>query len=256
MLAQPACLRPSPAELELALFEELDYQPTPLGPLILRRRWIARAGAHALEIKLGDAFLMSSLFTASEVALAEEGVAAVGRSGLSVVVGGLGLGCTARAALDSGAVDAMIVVEFLPGVIGWHRDGLLPLGPGLFGDPRCRIVEDDFFARALSQDGFDPDRPGRRFDAILLDIDHTPDRRLGAQSDTFYTTDGLARVAQHLAPGGAFGVWSDAGTDPAFVRVLEAGIGPAQARPVTFHNPLRRCRETQTVYLARAEGGA
>ncbi len=235
----------------MRLYEELDYQPTPLGPLVLRRRWVSGMGAHALEIKLGDAFLMSSLFTASEIALAEAGLAAVERQGLSVVVGGLGLGCTARAALDTGAVDDMIVVEFLPGVIGWHRDGLLPLGPGLVGDPRCRIVEGDFFRLAMSGDGFDAARPGRRFDAILLDIDHTPDERLGAQSDAFYTPDGLARVGRHLAPGGVFGVWSDAGADPAFVGLLEGAFGAAWTVPVTFHNPLRDCEETQTVYLAR-----
>lgn len=240
----------------MRLFEELDYQSTPLGPLILRRRWVARAGAHAFEIKLGDAFLMSSLFTASEIALAEKGLAAVGRQGLSVVVGGLGLGCTARAALDSVAVDEMIVVEFLPGVIGWHREGLLPLGTRLVDDPRCRIVEGDFFSLALSGDGFDASQPGRRFDAILLDIDHTPDERLGAQSDAFYTPDGLAQVARHLVPGGVFGVWSDAGADSGFVGLLEAVFGTAHAVPVTFHNPLRDCTETQTVYLAQTEGPA
>lgn len=235
----------------MALFEELDYHPTPLGPLVLRRRWVAKAGTHALEIKLGDAFLMTSLFTASEVALAVEGIASVGRSDLAVVVGGLGLGCTARAALDSGAVADLIVVEFLPGVIGWHRDGLLPLGPGLFADPRCRIVEGDFFALAASGDGFDPAEPGRRFDAILLDIDHTPEERLGEQSDAFYTPEGLARLLAHLAPGGVFGVWSDARPDAAFVALLKGVFGEAWAVPVAFHNPLRDCEESQTVYLSR-----
>lgn len=106
-----------------------------------------------------------------------------------------------------GAVREMIVVEFLPGVIGWHRDGLPPLGAGLVGDPRCRIVEGDFFALAASGDGFDPSEPDRRFDAILLDIDHTPEERLGKQSDAFYTPEGLASLLAHLAPGGVFGVW-------------------------------------------------
>jgi hypothetical protein len=74
------------------LFEELDYCPTPIGAISLRRRREARLGVDVLEIKLGEEHLMSDLFTASEIALADLGVGACQGEGLDVVVGGLGLG--------------------------------------------------------------------------------------------------------------------------------------------------------------------
>jgi hypothetical protein len=75
-------------------FEELDYRPTPIGALSLRRRRELKLGVDVFEIKLGDEFLMSSLFTASEIALARLGLAELSEHGLDVVVGGLGLAAT------------------------------------------------------------------------------------------------------------------------------------------------------------------
>src|SRR3546814_7145955 len=94
---------------------------------------------------------MSSHFTASEVELGRLGVAECAGaecagSGLDVVVGGLGLGYTAQAVLESQAVASLLVVDALEAVIDWHRSGLLPLGPALTGDRRCRFVHGDFFA--------------------------------------------------------------------------------------------------------------
>ncbi|AKH99612.1 spermidine synthase [Hoeflea sp. IMCC20628] len=232
------------------LFEELDYRPTPIGALVLRRRREARLGIDILEIKLGEEHLMSDLFTASEIALADLGLKACAGEGLDVVVGGLGLGFTAKAVLDASRTGSLIVVEYLEAVIDWHRTGLLPLGPELTGDPRCRLVEGDFFAMAKG-DGFDPDAPGRQFDAILLDIDHSPDALLDARSESFYQPEGLEKLAAHLKPGGIFGLWSDALTDDSFTERLASVFSEAWAEPVTFHNPLQDKPFTQTVYLAR-----
>src|ERR1022692_290495 len=146
-------------------FKELDYRPTPIGALSLRRRREMSLGVDVFEIKLGDEFLMSSPFTASEIALARLGLAELSGSGLDVVVGGLGLGYTAQAVLEQEAVKSLIVVEALDAVINWHETGLLPLGPALTKDPRCRFVLGDLFALADSKEGFDPDEPNRRFDA-------------------------------------------------------------------------------------------
>src|SRR5664280_457085 len=114
------------------LFEELDYRQTPIGALSLRRRREPSLGVDVFEIKLGDEFLMSSLFTASEIALARLGLAALVRQdpnkALAVVVGGLGLGYTAQAVLEHPTVSSLVVVEALQPVIDWHVAGLVPLG--------------------------------------------------------------------------------------------------------------------------------
>lgn len=195
---------------------------------------------------------MSSLFTASEIALARLGVAALGaKPDLEVVVGGLGLGYTAQAVLEHPQVASMVVVEFLDAVVEWHETGLLPLGPALTADPRCRFVRGDFFALAASDQGFDPEHPGRRFHAVLVDIDHSPDALLDARSTSFYSAEGLGRLTRHLHPGGAFGLWSNDAPDDAFTARLAAVFDEAWAEPVTFHNPLQDRPFTQTVYLAR-----
>ena len=231
-----------------ALFEELDWSPTPIGPVSLRRRRDLRTGDDVYEVKLGEAFLMSSLFTASEIALARLGLAAAKGARLDVVVGGLGLGYTAAAALDEERVASLTIVEFLEPVIGWHARGLVPLGPRLVGDPRCRIVHGDFFALAETG-GFDPDMPDRRFDAILLDIDHTPDDLLDDdRSRGFYTRAGLCRVRDRLAPGGVFGLWSNEPPEEGFLARLTGVFDEARAEPVTFHNPPQEAPAVQSVY--------
>ena len=154
-------------------FEELAYRRTPLGELILRRRTEPALGVEVFEVKLGDAFLMSSLFTAGEIALANLGLAGLGSGPLDVVVGGLGLGYTARAVLGHPAVRSLLVVEALRDVIDWHRRGLVPLGAGLSADRRCEFLNGDFFA-LVDSPGIDSRDLGRRFHAILVDIDHSP----------------------------------------------------------------------------------
>ncbi|MEX2454808.1 MAG: spermidine synthase, partial [Rhodospirillaceae bacterium] len=220
-------------------FEELDYRETPIGPVSLRRRREPALGVDVFEIKLGDDFLMSSLFTASEIALARLGLGAVAGRDIDVVVGGLGLGYTAAAVLDSDAVRSLVVVEFLDAVAAWHETGLLPLGPRLTSDPRCRFLRGDFFELSASTLGFDMDRPDGKFHAILVDIDHSPDMLLDERSEGFYRPEGLRRLAGHLHPGGVFGLWSNDGPAPAFTERLAAVFGEAWAEPVTFHNPLQ-----------------
>lgn len=237
------------------LFEELDYRATPIGELSLRRRRELSLGVDVIEIKLGDEFLMSSLFTASEIALAELGLAALPGRELDIVVGGLGLGYTAAAVLEHESVRSLLVVEMLDAVLDWHRSGLLPLGPGLVADKRCRLLEGDFFAMAATDDGFDPDVPGRRFDAILVDIDHSPEALLDERSQGFYRTEGLQALARHIKPGGVFGLWSNDKPDPAFTRRLTQVFAEAWAESVTFHNPLQNRPFTQAIYLARTQGG-
>ena len=131
------------------------------------------------EITLNHEFLMSSLNTASERALAGGALEMHAGEGLTVLVGGLGLGCTAREALASDQVARLEVVELLPEVIGWLERGLLPLADELKADPRFAVIEGDVYER-LSRS------PERKFDLILIDVDHSPEERLAA-AGSFYT---------------------------------------------------------------------
>lgn len=233
------------------LFEELDYRPTPIGALSLRRRREMALDVDVYEIKLGEEYLMTSLFTASEIALADLGLADLSGDNLDVVVGGLGLGYTAKAVLDHDRVASLIVVDTLEAVIDWHETGLLPLGPSLTNDDRCRFVHDDFFALATSENGFDSQQNKRQFDAILVDIDHSPDFLLDAGNAPFYQPEGLTKFKAHLRPGGVFGLWSNEMPDETFTARLKEVFGEARAELVVFHNPLQNNEFTQTVYLAR-----
>lgn len=235
-------------------FEELDYRPTPMGVLTLRRRRKPGTEVDVYEIKLGDEFLMSSAFTAAEIALADIGLAPLSQHGLDVVVGGLGLGYTAQAVLAHGRVGSLIVVDALNEVIEWHRAGLIPIGCELSADPRCRLVHGDFFTMATSaatsgNGGLDPDAAGRLFDAVLVDIDHAPDNLLHPSHAVLYTPAGLARLVEHLKPGGVFALWSNDPPDDAFVATMKGVFGAVTAHVVAFDNLNADEEVSNTVYV-------
>lgn len=235
------------------LFEEIDTQPSALGDISLRRRRIPALGDRDIyEVKLGEEFLMSSMFVDAEIALADLGLAAVDGDNLAVVVGGLGLGYTAEAALKNHRVGELLVVDALETVIEWHEQEKVPLGKVLNDDPRCRFVHGSFFDLALTSDGgFDPDQPGRQFDAILLDIDHSPKALLNDSNATFYNADSLGTMARQLRPGGAFAMWSNEPPDEDFLAILESVFVDVEARVVRFFNPFQNREASNTVYVAR-----
>ncbi len=230
-------------------FEELDFRPTPMGVLSLRRRRSLTSGLDVYEIKLGDEFLMSSAFTTAEIELARLGLAALTRTGLDVVVGGLGLGYTARAVLENPGVRSLFVVDALAEVIEWHQQGLLPLGKQLTGDRRCRFVNGDFFAMSHSAEGFDPETPGRCFDAVLVDIDHSPKNLLHPRHAALYEPAGIVSLAAHLKRGGVFALWSNDPPDEAFTAVLAGVFATAMAHVVTFDDAYGERGASNTVYV-------
>ena len=233
-------------------FEELDYRETALGPLSLRRRRIlSLGGTEVFEVQLGDSFLMSSLFHKVEVALSDFGLSELEPGEWDVVVGGLGLGYTAVAALAHQSVRSLLVVDALEPVIDWHRRGLVPLGHGLTKDARCRLVHGDFFALADTETGFDFEQPERKFHAILLDIDHSPRDLLHPRNAAFYTPAGLHALAQHVRPLGVFAMWSDDPPDDEFMDLLGGAFETARAHVVTFANPLLEAESASTVYVAQ-----
>ena len=238
-----------------ASFEELDRRATPMGEISLRRRLEPTLQVDVYEAMLGEEHLMSSLFTVAEIALATLGLAALNpadASGadLDVVVGGLGLGYTARAVLDDPRVRSLHVVEALPEVIEWHERGLLPLSTGLTADPRCHLVHGDFFAMVASDAGFGPGAP-ERCHAVLVDIDHTPRHLLHPSHAPFYEVAGLRHLAGSLHPGGVFALWSDDPPDASYSAVVEAALGPCEAHVVTCPNPHTAGQAANTVYAAR-----
>ena len=227
-------------------FEELAWQDTPIGEISLRRRLDPALQTEVYEVKLGDEFLMSSLFTVAEIALSRLGLAALTGTDLDVVVGGLGLGYTAQAALDDDRVRSVLVVDAVDAVIDWHQRGLLPFAD-LGKDPRCRLLHGDFFALTATPAGYDE---GRQFDAVLLDVDHSPRHLLHPRHAPFYTADGLRQLARHLRPGGVFGLWSNDPPDEPFLSVLTTVFPTARAEVVEFDNPLQHRLSTNTIYLA------
>jgi spermidine synthase len=236
-----------------ARFEELAWQDTPMGPVSLRRRLDPALHVDVYEVKLGDEFLMSSLFTVAEIELARLGLAALpgAETGLDVAVGGLGLGYTACAVLDDERVGSLLVVEALAEVIDWHDRRLLPDVVRLGADARTRLQHGDFFAMAASSTGLDATNPGRTFHAILLDVDHTPRHVLHPSHAAFYAPAGLRRLARHLRPGGVFALWSDDPPDEQFMSALNEVFAVADAHVIRFPNPITGGESANTVYTGR-----
>lgn len=220
-----------------------------MGDISLRRRLEPTLQVDVYEVKLGDEFLMSSLFTASEEAVARLGLAALSGDDLDVVVGGLGLGHTARTALADDRVTRLQVIEALPQVIGWHRDHLVPLGAELTADPRCNFVHADFFAEVAAGIELGDEGP-RHFDAILVDIDHTPSHLLSSSHAGFYQPAGLARLRAQLRTGGVFALWSDDPPDADFVATMEMVFSSVQPHVVEFANFYTGGQSACTVYVA------
>lgn len=227
--------------------EILAWEETPLGVLCLRRRSLASSpGETVTEITLDHQFLMSSLHTESERALANEAIALHGGDGLRVAVGGLGLGYTAAAVLDTGRATRVEVVELLPQVMRWMREGRVPLSARLTSDPRVQFVEGDVYAMLAA--------PGNgAFDVVVIDVDHSPDERLDHGPGAFYTRDGLAAASRHLAPGGVLGVWSSV-EDAAFAAAMRSVFAEVRASPISFRNRHVGTFQTDWLYFGALRG--
>jgi spermidine synthase len=231
------------------LFEILDSVDTAIGTLMLRRReLLGRAGMIVTEVTIDHEMLMSSLNTISECALSTAALAFHPEGkGLRVLVGGLGLGYTAHAALEDERVELVRVVDRLPVVMGWLRAGHFPLSEQLNGDARLELVESDVYADLLGP-------AEETYDLILIDVDHTPTELLDAASAPFYTPQGQERVKEHLAPGGVLAVWS-AGDNDDFAAVLRHVYPESKRELVVWNNELINDGQEieDVVFLARRD---
>lgn len=170
------------------------------------------------SIMLGGNELMNSRLSGSEEALATLACARLaGRSGVHMLIGGLGMGFTLRAALDALSGDARIVVaELVPAVIAWAKGPMAQIFGDSLSDPRLAISDQDV--------GMQIDNAENCYDAILLDVDNGPDGLTRASNDRLYGATGLARARKALRSGGLLLVWSS-GPSPAFTaRLKNAGF--------------------------------
>jgi len=234
------------------IFEELDYQVTPHGEISLRKRTEPRLDNQLIyEVKLGDEFLMSSLFVEAEEQLSVLGLQKLKSNGhveqLKLVVGGLGLGYTSVTALNEPSVVSLRTIDVMQPVIDWHRNGLLPVGDVLSSDPRSELIHADFFTLATNQKtGFLDDQP---VDAVLLDIDHSPSHWLSQGNSQFYTKESLSNLAQKITPKGVFALWSNELPDERFIDLLNTVFVETEAHVVSFANPYSGGESTNSVYV-------
>lgn len=231
-------------------FEELARTGTALGDIVLRRRLEPVSRQDIFEVILGGEGLMSSLFTHGEEQLAELGLGAVAGDSFDVLVGGLGLGYTARTVLRDERIRTLHVVDTLDVVIDWHHRHLVPLGAELTGDPRCTLVHADFFALVDQDPPMLGTTAPEQFDAILADIDHSPRHLLDPSHAELYTPTGLRRLARHLRPRGVFALWSNDPPDARFVADLGSCFAHVDAHVVSFWNFLTDERTRSTIYAA------
>jgi spermidine synthase len=194
-------------------WEQLDEACTPNGTRITLCR---HDGAYL--ICADGVELMSTRRHLSEDRLAEVACEPLRQvPGVRVLIGGLGLGFTLRAALRALGDDAEVVVaELLPEVVAWNADPRYGLSTGALGDVRVRVVRDDVTNVLRATPG--------GFDAIMLDTDNGPDGMLMSENGRLYAATGIMATRAALRPGGSIVYWS-VGDDPAFAAALRgAGL--------------------------------
>jgi spermidine synthase len=190
---------------------------------------LLRRGAE-FSIKLDKDELMNSRLSATEQALATMGCATIlSRARPKVLIGGLGMGFTLRAALIAlGAHAEVTVAELVPEVIAWARGPMAGLFGESLSDPRVRIIETDVGELI---------RAGRsRYDAILLDVDNGPEGMTRKANDRLYDRGGLAAAHTALCAGGVLAVWSSTPDARFTVRLRKSGFDVVE-NPVRAKGP-------------------
>ena len=226
--------------------EILANEMSPLGLLCLRRReLLSKPGTIVTEVTLNHEFLMSSLYSDSERALAQIALEMHPGTDLRVLVGGLGLGYTASEVLESDRVAGVEVLELLQQVIDWLARGLMPLSSRLNGERRLVITQGDAYQKLAEP-------ADEQFDLILIDVDHSPEERLGTANDTFYGESGLRAAQRHLAANGILAVWSYAECS-SFVDALHTVFKHVRVESVTYAHDQTNQQYTDWLFFARGQ---
>ena len=221
-------------------WKTIDSKETPDGALELRQR-----GARDFLILINGRVLMNSSANRSELALGELACRAVAdRNKPRVLIGGLGMALTLRAALDALPLSARVAVaELNPVVVSWCRGPLAVLTDRAVEDPRVSVVVDDvsWVIRTAAHSEKDT------FDAIIIDLYEGPHTKTDSRNDPFYGSIALKNTGNALSDGGVFAIWGEA-PDRSFEKRLEAaGFAIERLRP--GRGGLRH-----VVYLARKTG--
>lgn len=192
----------------------LDTADVPGGEGQLR---LMQRGAE-FSIKLGQNELMSSRLSGSEEALATLACFRIKTlAAPRILIGGLGMGFTLRAALAVLGQQARVtVVELVPAILAWARGPMANLFGGSLADPRVTISVADV-GRAIGA-------AGAAFDAILLDVDNGPQGLTRRANDALYDLKGLRAAYAALRPGGVLAVWSSGPDAPFTARLRKAGF--------------------------------
>ena len=224
------------SEARLIPWVTIGAAPIPGGSEDLRL--MRRGGEHA--IFLGAVELMNTRLSGSEEALAAETCRRLTRARPRLLIGGLGMGFTLRAALAALPADAEVVVaELVSAVVTWARGPLAGVFAGCLDDPRLTVREDDV-AEAM--------RMPNAWDAILLDVDNGPAGQTRSGNDALYGMQGLAAACRALRPGGLLSVWS-VDPDASFVaRLRQAGF---TVEELTVRANARKRGARHTIWVAR-----
>jgi spermidine synthase len=199
---------------------------------------LARRGQDRYELRVNGVYVMDTVSTATEEALAALALAAVD-SPRHVLVGGLGLGFTARALLRDGRVELLVVAELEPALVTWSREGVIPCSD-ILADPRACLVLGDVRDVVHAE-------PHSTLDAIVLDVDNGPGNLVHAANAALYEREFLSLCADRLHPGGVVAVWSST-RSPALEAILTETVGSCVARPLPVRLGARD--DEYLVYLA------
>ncbi|WP_395656808.1 spermidine synthase [Nocardioides sp.] len=200
-------------------YVEIARAESERGELVLRERREEHAPT-AVELRANGVFVMDTLETSTEQALASAALAQVADP-RAVVVGGLGLGFTMHEVLADHRVEKCAVVEIEQALVDWMRDGTVPHGPALLADQRVTVVVADI-AVALAE------APRASYDLILLDVDNGPDQLVHDTNAVLYEELFLETARRVLRRGGALAVWSASQTH-ALEQTMKTVFGNAEA---------------------------
>jgi spermidine synthase len=221
-------------------YVELARAVSERGEIVLRERHDDEdAGTAVIELRVNGVYVMDSLETSTEEALALTALEHVDDP-KAVVVGGLGLGYTAHAVLTDARVERLAVVEIEEALVEWMRDGTVPHGPAFLADQRVKVVTADI-RQAVAE-------AMQKYDLVLLDVDNGPGHLVLESNAPVYEAPFLQDVRSLLRPGGAMAVWASAKA-PRLSEEMAAVFGDVE--PIPIEVDLQGRAEQYWLYLAR-----